>query len=311
MLKFIRYLTETAESMSPSVVGIGNFDGVHKGHQAIIANVLEQAQLNHLPAWILTFDPQAKEFFSPDTALPRITTLREKILAFKRYGINHTACLKFNTALANLSAIEFVEKILVNYFKVSAVVIGEDFHFGKQRVGDVALLERLGEQYQFKVVPVKTVTDGQQRYSSTLVRNALMANDLRTTESLIGRPYAICGRVVHGDKRGRLLGFPTANLLLGKRVLPVNGVFAVRVKGISTQPLYGVANSGKRPTVDGLKRSFEVHLLDFDQDIYGRYLEVEFVQQLRGEMKFDTLQSLTDQIARDVDLARSIFKSNK
>ena len=307
VLKYLRYLPKPDQTLTPSIVGIGSFDGVHRGHQAIIANVLEQATHAKLPTWILTFDPHPKEFFSHELALPRITTLREKIMVFKRYGIQQVACLKFNATLANLSPTEFVEKILVNYFNAKGVVIGEDFHFGKQRAGDVGLLESLGDQYQFNVIPVKTVTDGQQRYSSTLVRNALMAADLDRAKDLLARTYSICGRVIHGDERGRTLGFPTANIHLGKRILPVNGVFAVRVHGLGDHALPGVANAGKRPTVDGLKRTFEVHLLDFDQDIYGRYIEIEFVQHIRGEMKFDTLQLLQDQIARDVEEARAVL----
>jgi riboflavin kinase/FMN adenylyltransferase len=288
-------------------VGIGNFDGVHRGHQEIIRLVLEQAMLDNLPAWIITFEPQPKEYFSSATAPARLTTLREKSYAMQRYGVEQVICLQFNAALANLTPTEFVEKCLVNHLNPAYIVVGEDFHFGKQRAGNVALLKELGIRYQFDVLAVSTLTDNQQRVSSTRVREALAAGDLNLTAQLLGRPYTICGRVMRGDARGRELGFPTANIYLGKRILPVSGVFAVRVFGLQNHPLYGVANAGTRPTVDGTKRSFEVHLFDFDQEIYGQHLEIELVQQLRGEKRFDTLELLIEQIGRDVREAKKVL----
>jgi riboflavin kinase/FMN adenylyltransferase len=291
LIKLLHHLPKLSPQSPGSIVGIGNFDGVHRGHQEIIRLVLEQAMLENLPAWIITFEPQPKEYFSSATAPARLTTLREKSLAMQRYGVEQVICLQFNAALANLAYI----------------VVGEDFHFGKQRAGNVALLKELGNHYQFDVLAVSTLTDNQQRVSSTRAREALATGDLNLTAQLLGRPYTICGRVMRGDARGRLLGFPTANIYLGKRILPVSGVFAVRVFGLKNHPLYGVANAGTRPTVDGTKRSFEVHLFDFDQDIYGQHLEIELVQQLRGEKRFDTLELLIEQIGRDVKEAKKVF----
>lgn len=309
-LKLIRHLETLSKHPHRSIVTIGNFDGVHCGHQEVLSELKLHANILQLPVWIIIFEPQPKEYFSPYVAPPRLSSLREKIIALKSYGVEHVACLRFNAKLANLSAMEFVQKILVDYLNVAYVMVGEDFRFGKDRAGDIHLLRKLGEAYCFQVLTIDTLYQDNQRVSSTRVRHALTEHNFDLANRLLGRPYSICGRVIQGDKRGRLLGFPTANIFLGKRILPIAGVYAVRVHGLADQALPGVANAGTRPTVDGVHRSLEVHLFDFDQEIYGRYIEIEFVQFVRSEMRFDGLQSLKEQIAKDVEQAKEILFTN-
>lgn len=306
-LKLIRHLETLTKHPHRSIVTIGNFDGVHCGHQEVLYQLKLHANVLKLPVWIIIFEPQPKEYFSSYTAPPRLSSLREKIVALKRYGADHVACLKFNAQLANLTAMEFVQKILVDYLNVAYVMVGEDFRFGKDRAGDIHLLRKLGEGYCFQVLTIDTLYQDHQRVSSTRIRQALTEHDFGLAARLLGRPYTVCGRVMHGAERGRLLGFPTANIFLGKRILPIAGVYAVRVHGLTDQALPGVANAGTRPTVDGVHRSLEVHLFDFDQDIYGLNIEIEFVQFVRSELRFDGLQSLKEQIAKDVEKAKEIL----
>ncbi len=305
--KFIRNMDTLTIQSEQSIVAIGNFDGVHIGHQAVLNQLKQQAEQLHLSPWLIIFEPQPKEYFSHASTMPRLTSLREKIHLLNQSGITHIACIKFNNKLANLSATEFVQKILVNYLNVANVIVGEDFHFGKNRSGNIQVLRQLGEQFHFQVGMIQPIKDDLHRVSSTRIRQALIDHDLSLANRLIGRPYTICGKVIQGDKRGRQLGFPTANIRLGKRVLPLSGVYAVRVRGIGDHQLNGVANAGTRPTVDGQRRSLEVHLFDFDQEIYGKYIEIEFVQYVRSEMRFDSLQSLKEQIEIDVQHAKEIL----
>lgn len=306
-LKLIRHLELLSKHPHRTIVTIGNFDGVHSGHREVLYQLKLHAHALKLPLWNIIFEPQPKEYFAPFAAPPRLSSLREKIIALQQCGVEHVACLRFDNKLANLSATEFVQKILVDYLNVAYVMVGEDFRFGKDRAGDIHLLRKLGEVYAFQVLTVDALMIDHQRVSSTRIRQALAAHDLNLAKHLLGRSYSVCGRVIQGDKRGRQLGFPTANILLGKRVLPLNGVYAVKVHGLSHKALLGVANAGTRPTVDGMHRSLEVHLFDFDQEIYGRYIEIEFVQFVRSEMRFDGLQSLQEQIVKDVQMAKNLL----
>jgi len=286
---------------------IGSFDGVHLGHQAVLGQLAERAQDLHLPATLITFEPHPREYFQPDSAPPRLTRFREKMEALRRCGIDRVVCLRFDAYLAGLSAEEFIRVILLEGVAVKYLVIGDDFHFGSQRGGNFTTLQQAGGEHGFTVVNMHTFNIGDSRVSSTRIREALQAGDLETAEALLGRTYRMSGRVAHGDKRGRTIGFPTANIHLHRAVAPVDGVFAVEMYGIPGEPVSGVANVGVRPTVDGTRSLLEVHLFDFDRDIYGAHVQVSFLQKLRPERRFDSFAELRQQIMRDADQARAYF----
>lgn len=289
------------------VATIGKFDGVHLGHQAVLGQVAEKATELDLPAVVITFEPQPEEYFAPDSAPARLTRLREKLKALARFAVDRVVCLRFNRGLAAMPADEFVERILIAGLDVRYLVVGDDFRFGQGRHGDFAMLEAMGEQSGFAVARMHTVNIGRARVSSTRVRDALAVGDLAMAQQLLGRPYRISGRVVHGDKRGRTIGFPTANIRLHHKALPLSGVYAVEVFGLEHEPRIGVANVGMRPTVDGRQALLEVHLFDFAEDIYRRYIHVDFLHKLRDERRFDSLDALQAQIATDAETARAYF----
>ncbi len=286
------------------VLTIGNFDGVHIGHQALLQQVKALSHQHRLPSAVMLFEPHPHEFFSA-TPPARLLTLREKAEQIKAHQIDAIVCLRFNASLASTSASEFIERILVQQLRVKQVVIGDDFRFGAKRGGDVALLRNDG---RFGVHASHSVCVDETRVSSTVIRQALASGDLVQAQRFLGQPYAISGRVAHGDKRGRLLGFPTANIVLNRRTLPLQGVYAVRVSGINNTFINGVANIGRRPTVNGTQARLEVHLFDFNDDIYGRRIHVQLLKKLRGEQKFDGLPALQAQIARDVEQAKLFLK---
>jgi len=288
-------------------VTIGNFDGLHRGHQAVLRQLHRHAARHRLVTTVMTFEPTAQEYFSPQTAPARLQRLREKLAMLQGLEVDQVLCLRFDRKLAELSAERFVQQILVDGLDVRYLVIGDDFRFGKDRAGDFTLLQEAGGQHGFEVVSTGTFLEGEDRVSSTLVRQSLAAGALDMAERLLGRPYRICGRVAAGQKRGRTIGFPTANIHLHRVVSPLNGVFSVRVHGLGAAPLNGVANIGTRPTVDGSYRVLEVHLFDFESDIYGRHLDVEFCNKLRDEMKFESFEALRQQIVADAEQARRFF----
>jgi len=288
-------------------VTIGNFDGLHRGHQAVLRQLHRHAARHRLVTTVMTFEPTAQEYFSPQTAPARLQRLREKLAMLRGMEVDQVLCLRFDRKLAELSAESFVRQILVNGLDVRYLVVGDDFRFGKDRAGDFALLQKAGELRGFEVVSTGTFLEGEDRVSSTRIRQSLASGELDTAERLLGRPYRMCGRVAAGQKRGRTIGFPTANIHLHRVVSPLNGVFSVRVYGLAAEPLNGVANIGTRPTVDGSYRVLEVHLFDFESDIYGRHLEVEFCNRLRDEMKFESFEALKQQIVADAEQARRFF----
>jgi len=290
------------------VATIGNFDGVHLGHQAVFRNLIGRGDAFGLPSVVITFEPQPQEYFAPDRAPARLTRLREKLQAVAATGIERVLLLEFNARLAAMEAEEFIERILVNGLGVGFLIVGDDFRFGRGRRGDFRLLCEEGAAHGFTVEDMYTIRMSDDRVSSTRVREALTDGDLDTAAGLLGRPYRICGRVAHGDKRGRTIGFPTANLDLHRRLSPVRGVFAVRVHGLDGQPLPGVANIGTRPTVTGDPRYLlEVHLFDFAREVYGEHVEVEFIHKLRDEKKFDSFEELRRQIVQDAWQARNLL----
>jgi riboflavin kinase/FMN adenylyltransferase len=290
------------------VATIGNFDGVHLGHQAILAQLAEQAARLRLPRLVITFEPQPQEFFAGPTAPPaRLMRLREKLLALEDLGIERVLCLEFDHRLAAMPAQAFVDELLVHRLDIRYLVIGDDFRFGHRRAGDFAMLVEAGRRHGFEVADNHSYILDGARVSSTRVRQALGQGDLELAARLLGRPYDMCGRVAHGDRRGRTLGFPTANIHLHRRVTPVYGVYAVLINGSSLPSWPGIANVGRRPTVAGDRERLEVHLLDFQGDLYGRHVKVDFLCYLRPERRFESLDALRQQIRRDALDARAWF----
>jgi riboflavin kinase / FMN adenylyltransferase len=306
-MKFIRSQAQLRPHHRGCVATIGNFDGVHRGHQVIIQQVKARAQQLDLPVVIIIFEPQPQEFFAPQYAPPRLTRLREKLLAFQEYQVDAVLCLQFNRQFAQLTANDFIQHILLDGLHIKHLVVGDDFHFGKQRQGNFATLQHAGQQHDFTVENCHTVIWEGERISSTRTRSALAHGNLTTVQQLLGRPYRLSGRVRHGQQLGRSIGFPTANIFLHRAKSPILGVFAVKFYGVTEEPLCGVANLGTRPTVGGSRVLLEVHLFDFNQSIYGRYVEVEFIQQLRPEKKFPSFDDLKQQIQLDVQAARNVF----
>jgi riboflavin kinase / FMN adenylyltransferase len=289
------------------VATIGNFDGVHRGHQAVIGQLLEEARRRGLPSTLITFEPLPHEFFMGLKAPARLTALRERLQQFARLGVDRVAILRFDAKLAGLDADQFVQRLLVDGLGVSAVIVGDDFRFGKDRAGDFGSLAQAGTRLGFDVLRQNTFALGDERVSSTRIRDALAAGDLDRVQELLGRSYAISGRVRHGDKRGRTIGFPTANLALPKGTPAINGVFAIEASSTEGLSARGVANVGTRPTVDGRIPLLEVHLFDFTGDLYGHHLCVELKRKIRDERRFDSLEALKRQIRHDADLAEAML----
>lgn len=307
MMELIRGIYNIKPKHYGCVATIGNFDGVHLGHQEVVRRLNAQAKALNLPSLLITFEPLPLEFFLKAQAPARLMCFREKIMFLRRQAVDRVLCLKFNEKLAALAPEDFVKNILVEKLGVRYLLVGDDFKFGKNRRGDFALLQKLGERYGFQVADIATVLCDGQRVGSSRVRSALQQGDLNLAGQLLGRPYSMCGHVIHGDKRGRQLGFPTANILLRRAVAPLSGVFAVRVYGVTNGFLPGVANVGRRPTVDGNKRLLEVYLLNFEGDLYQKFLQIEFVTKLRDEQRFASIDLLKAQIYADVEAAKSIF----
>ena len=306
-MKFIRGIHNLNEQHRGCVLTIGNFDGVHRGHQALMSRLCEEGRKRNLPVVVMVFEPQPLELFAGDKAPARLTRLREKLRYLAEAGVDKVLCVRFDRRFAALSAQSFISELLVEKLDVKYLAVGDDFRFGAGRQGDFLLLQKAGAEYGFDVVSTETFCDGGKRISSTAVRQALAADDLALAQSLLGHPFSISGRVVHGDALGRTLGFPTANLPLRRSVSPVKGVYAVEVRGLTPEPLPGVANIGTRPTVKGLRQQLEVHLLDINMDLYGRHIDVVLKQKIRNEQRFASLEALKEQIAKDVVTARQFF----
>ena len=306
-MTFIRDLQSLQSFNQRSVVTIGSFDGVHLGHQAILNQVKAVAAELGLPSVVMTFEPQPQEFFSGERAPARLMRLREKVDALFEFGVDQVLCLQFNRELRNLTAAEFVRSVLVDGLGTRHLIVGDDFRFGCDRSGDFKMLSEMGETYDFAVQDTETLEVDGQRVSSTLVRQILEQGNFERASQLLGKPFTITGRVVYGQQLGRELGFPTANVQLNRYSAPLSGVYAVLVN-IDGAIYQGAANVGLRPTVgDLLKPILEVHLLDFEADLYGRRIEVEFVTKIRDEEKFTSLDKLIESIQRDVKQIRAWF----
>jgi len=294
----------------PHAVTIGNFDGLHLGHQAMLARLQDVARTRDLPSCVLSFEPHPREFFAPEQAPARLSSLREKAECLQRVGIDRLHVFRFDRAFSALTAQAFIEQVLGRTLQARYVLVGDDFRYGAKRAGDFALLQQAGQSLGFDAEFLPTVEVAGERSSSTAVRQALAAGELEHAARLLGRPYSISGRVVHGDKLGRDIGFPTANIQLKHNRPPLQGIFAVEVCGLNGEPLPGVASLGKRPTVKGADAVpvLEVHLFDFKAEIYGRRVRVDFLHKLRDEEKYPDLDSLVAQIRRDVDNAKTFLK---
>ena len=306
-MQIIRNLYNLKPEHHGCVATIGNFDGVHLGHQAVLGQLAEKADELTLPLVVVTFEPQPQEYFRPQESPPRLTRFREKVQALRRYAVDRVLVLRFNQTFSQQSPDEFIQNLLVNGLGVKYLVIGDDFRFGKDRAGDFAMLQAAGHAHGFEVVNMHTFIQNGERVSSTRVREALGKGDLNEAEKLLGRTYRMSGRVAHGDKRGRTIGFPTANIFLHRKAIPLRGVFVIQLYGIAGEPVPGVANLGTRPTVDGMRTLLEVHLFNFDRDIYGCHVHVDFLLKLRDEKRFDSFDKLKEQILVDVDKAKAFF----
>lgn len=307
-MRLIRGLNHLGPLHRGCVLTIGNFDGLHLGHRLVIERLAEHGKRLNLPVVAMVFEPQPLEYFLGDHAPSRLTRLREKAIQFASLPADELLVLPFNRGVADVDAEQFVREILVGKLNIKHLVVGDDFHFGKARRGNFALLQHLGQRYGYDVEATPSFEIDGLRVSSTLIRDALGEGDLALAKTLLGRDYSVCGRVAHGDKRGRELGFPTANIRMFRKNTPLTGVFAVTMTGLGDEELRGVANLGTRPTVDGgAKAVLETHLFDFNRDIYGRYVEVHFKTKLRDETRFASLEALKRQIERDVESARDFF----
>jgi riboflavin kinase / FMN adenylyltransferase len=307
-MRLIRGIPHLPVFKNGCVLTIGNFDGVHLGHKAVIEKLAERGNILGLPVVIMIFEPQPLEYFLGDKAPPRLTRLREKVAQFAKLPVDDLVIVRFNKQLANYDAGQFIDEVLVKRLNVKHLVIGDDFRFGKARQGDFAMLKAKSDVHGFRVQDTGSLQIDGLRISSTLIRNALAIGDLEKAEAMLGYRYSICGRVIHGDKRGRTIGYPTANIRIARNNLPFSGVFAVTMTDIDDLRIEGVANVGVRPTVDGSNNVvLETHLFDFNRDIYGYKVTVHFKQKIRAERRFQTVDELKEQIVDDVAEAKKIF----
>jgi riboflavin kinase/FMN adenylyltransferase len=293
--------------LSASVATIGTFDGVHIGHRRILERVLDEAESRGLPSVVLSFEPTPREYFTRGRPPARLTRFREKFEKLDALGVDWFFCPPFDAGMAELEPAQFIDRLLVDTLNVKHLVVGDDFLFARNRSGDVGHLQAAGTRQGFSVEQVHSVVEHGVRVSSTEIRVALAAGDMDRAALLLGEPYNITGRVVDGRKLGKVLGFPTANVNLHRRASPIAGIFAVRVRGLGDKALDGVASIGTRPTIDGVEPILEVHIFDFERDIYGEYIAVDFVGKLRDEEKFPSLESLTEQMHIDAHNAREVL----
>ncbi|MEM0909383.1 MAG: bifunctional riboflavin kinase/FAD synthetase [Pseudomonadota bacterium] len=292
------------------VLTIGKFDGVHLGHQAVCKNLIYKAKQLKLPSSVMVFEPQPEEFFAPEKAPPRLSSLRDKYSQLKKLGIDRLICIRFEAGFAKQSPTHFVEELLKNKLGTKFLVVGDDFKFGFQRKGDFAFLQRISSKCGFEVVNTKSYQMNDDRVSSTLIRQALRDGDFSAAKNMLGRNFSLFGRVVHGEKNGRTIGFPTANIKIKSSKLPISGVFAVKAY-MNGQEYKGVANLGYRPTLAGQQLQLETHLFAFSGNLYGCVLTVHFVDKIRDEKRFESLDELKQQIKKDALMAKTILSEDK
>jgi len=313
-MQVIRGLHNCRTEHQNGVLTIGNFDGLHLGHQKILEQLHAQADRLGTHGCLMTFEPLPREYFSKGSIASRLMNRSEKIRVLKGFDPaiqpDFLLFLNFNTALASMSATEFIEKILIDILKVKAVIIGDDFRFGCDRQGDFSMLQSYGKSHGFSVINIESHLVENQRVSSTLIRQALIDGKLADADKMLGRPYTICGHINHGEKRGRTIGFPTANIHLRRSETPLRGVYSVTMHSPKYGDIVGIANIGFRPTVDGKHVQLEVHLFDFDESIYGEHICVSFQHKIRDEKKFDSFEDLKQQILIDCGQAKKLLEMN-
>ncbi|MBU0455358.1 MAG: bifunctional riboflavin kinase/FAD synthetase [Gammaproteobacteria bacterium] len=307
-MQIIRGLCNLKSDFPNSVVTIGNFDGVHRGHQMILEHVEHLAQAKHLRSVVITFEPQPEEFFQQDCPA-RLTRFREKWQRLSQYKIDDLLVVRFNTRMANLSAEMFLEDLLIRKLHVQYLVIGDDFHFGQKRIGNFAYLERMSKKYGFEVESFQALKLHDERISSTRIRLLLAQGEMDAAAELLGHSYSMWGRVIHGQELGRNLGFPTANVYLHRYKTPLLGVYAVLINGLQKMAIPGIANIGTRPTANGNTLLLEVHLFDFDQQIYGKMIQITFIKKIREEKTFESFSALKNQVQNDIQQVKQFFSA--
>ncbi|RLV61433.1 bifunctional riboflavin kinase/FAD synthetase [Parashewanella curva] len=309
-MELIRGIHNILPSHHGCVLTIGNFDGVHRGHAKVIASLLEKAEHFSLPATVMTFEPQPQELFQGENAPARLSLLRDKIILLDELGVDRVLCVNFNKQFAQMPAEDFIKELLVKKLGIKYLVVGDDFCFGAKRQGNFKMLCEAGEKYGFAVVSTESFMLGSTRVSSTAIRETLSQGNFEAARRMLGHPYLLSGRVAHGKKLGRTIGFPTANIALKRNVVPVRGVFAVRCFWQDSEVYEGVANIGFRPTVNGQVCQLEVNIFDFNGDLYGQYIEVELVAKIRDEKPFESLEALKQQIEIDANEAKALFEND-
>ena len=302
-MQVIRGLHNCRKKHQNGVLAIGNFDGLHPGHQKIFEQLHAEAKLLDTHGYLMTFEPLPQEYFAKGSAAGRLMNRVEKMRLLNSFNPSirpdYLLFLNFNKVLASMSAGKFIEKILIEKLKIKAVIVGDDFRFGCDRKGDFSLLQLYGKKHQFSVISIASHLIEKQRVSSTLIRDALSNNQLTAADKMLGRPYTICGHVNHGEKRGRSIGFPTANIHLRRPETPLHGVYSVTMHSPKYGNITGIANVGRRPTVDGKRVQLEVHLFDFNQSLYGDQVCISFQHKIRDEIKFESFEDLKQQIQID------------
>ncbi len=311
MAEFINGLSSLKIQHRACVATIGSFDGVHRGHRALLDKVVELAKRAQLPSLVMVFEPQPNEYFSRERRPARLMRLREKVAALFATGIDRVLCVRFNEAFRSLTAEQFVKEVLVSGIGLKHLIIGDDFRFGCDRAGDFQLLKKSGQVYDFGVEDTNTQQEQGERISSTRIRSLLEEDKLREAAELLGRDYNVCGRVIYGKQLGRSINVPTANIGLGRYRSPVQGVYAVKLL-VEDNAFDAVANVGVKPTVDGSGRPvLEVHAIDEQLDLYGKWVNVQFFSKLRKEKRFSSVEELKQQIQRDIENAKIFFSTNK
>lgn len=305
-MKLIRGLQNLTHPLPPSVVTIGNFDGFHLGHQQLISQLKKQANQLGLASVVITFEPQPNEYFHA-TPPGRLMKFRDKWMWLLEQGIDYVLCIRFDKTFSEITAHDFVEDLLIKKLNTRVLIVGDDFRFGAKRQGDIKLLLELSQQMSFKVIQLSTLKLDENRISSSLVRKFLQAGQLELAAKCLDRPYQMWGKVAHGKKIGQRLGFPTANIETHRREVPLMGIFVVQIHGIDSQPLPGVANLGTRPVFNGTRVLLEVYIFNFEGNLYGKQIGVEFLHKLRDESYFDHEEDLVRQIEKDVANAKEYF----
>ncbi|MCL4108364.1 UNVERIFIED_CONTAM: hypothetical protein GTU68_065392 [Idotea baltica] len=307
-MKFINGLKSVKASDQACVATIGNFDGLHLGHQAIISHLKNKANQLNLPLTVISFEPLPTEFFMSDPPA-RIFPIRDKACKLSALGVDNFLCLKFDKTLANTQPVDFIEKILIDSLNVKHLAVGDDFRFGYKRGGGFHLLQEIGKKHDMLVEDTETQILQGERISSTRIREALGNGEIDTANQLLGHNYQLSGRIRHGDKRGRTIGYPTINIKLPKQIAARKGVYAVKLHGLKDQAMYGIANLGMRPTVKGSENRLETHIFDFEENVYGKYLSVELLDFVRDEQSFENLQSLKEQILIDTSIVKTYLST--